>query len=325
MRLKTHKRKTYLHKKKRTSRHKKKRTYRHKKRKIKKTKKRRINRVIATPVVRQRGGMDGLMNVIHSIGSILSGGDDGAAAAAAAAAPYPAPYPAHVPAPAPAPDPSPAAAAAAAATAATASVDETDILVQMKSMVDSGLLSREDIGERDEGGLRDGNHCHLSQQPLLKVIYKYHVRGVTTLQELNPNYNYTWEGTAGLLHGGHYIIEADIYKIHTYFIEIKEGAFRILSLWCNAHGFLEFPSKSVWGNFDKHGNYNEFLEKLKKINFGVNLGRGGKAAPPPRGFECADAGDVINEIFGIANSFPCPNPGEDKKGTLQNPKFVITL
>ena len=85
-------------------------------------------------------------------------------------------------------------------------------------------------------------------------------------------------------------------------MEFKNKDFRIISLWQDIYGFLEFPSLSIWGNFDGHDAYNSFLNKLKIINGGDDVDLDTSGDSNFRRYSMTEdqakrSADTINEIF----------------------------
>ena len=143
----------------------------------------------------------------------------------------------------------------------TCNPDIVDILSQIRCMIDSGEYSK---CEYDHNSL----DCHRSGVIFSKVIHKYYkIKDVIDESKIK-----NWsELNELLISGDHYIIKCKLRIGHTYFIEFKNGKFRILSLWQGAYGFLDFPSRSKWGNFDGHGNFDIFLGLLKIINGNIDI------------------------------------------------------
>ena len=127
-----------------------------------------------------------------------------------------------------------------------------NILSQMRCMVDDGELPLSEIN-------RDTT-CHQSQRGLFIVLEKYYnPGGGNILSKLKKHY--TWSKTKELLESGeHYIIEASIFGVHSYFIEIKDKKFRIISLWELQYGFLDFPELSIWGKFRDYNDYDVYYD-----------------------------------------------------------------
>ena len=207
-----------------------------------------------------------------------------------------------------------------------------DILSEMKSMVDSGELDQIEISE--EWG------CRHSQTSIFKIIDKYHnPRGGRVLVSLEIPGDHTWSSTAELVKsGGHYIVEASIFPYHSFYIEIKDLKFRILSLWERHYGFLEFPNISKWGNFDGHEDYDVFLDKLRLINggSGVDLDTSGIEYNSGVEYNYNDkmtpdeeriSKETVDEIFKCGVDSLGGDYGEYNvnKGLLNQPRFVLHL
>jgi hypothetical protein len=202
-----------------------------------------------------------------------------------------------------------------------------DILSQLRCMFENGEIPLCDIS-------RDAT-CHQSQRGLFPVVDKYYNPrgGDSVIRNLILGESYTWSRTNELLQsGGHYILEASIFSLHSFFIEFKEGKFRILSLWEGIYGFLEFPPMSIWGNFYGHDDYNAFLDKLKLINGGddVDLDTSGDnnfSKYRMTEDEARISTDTINEIFASRVDWNTEmfDSNWNQKGLLQQPKYIIHL
>ena len=202
-----------------------------------------------------------------------------------------------------------------------------DILSQLRCMFEDGEIPLCDISK--------DTTCHQSQRGLFPVVDKYYNPrgGDSVIRNLILGESYTWSRTNELLQsGGHYILEASIFSLHSFFIEFKEGKFRILSLWEGIYGFLEFPPMSIWGNFYGHDDYNAFLDKLKLINGGddVDLDTSGDnnfSKYRMTEDEARISTDTINEIFASRVDWNTEIFDSDwnQKGLLQQPKYIIHL
>ena len=200
----------------------------------------------------------------------------------------------------------------------------------------------------DEGGL----DCHKSWHLLSPVIDKYY-----KMENVKSPKN--WSGLNKLLiSGNHFIIRCGVYDIHTYFIEFKEGKFRILSQWINNNTFLDFPFISpVWGKFDSDKSFDDFLELLKIINGNIDINKPLKRYGEKKDNRTKKAIDLmtpdnykqmidtINDIFNAQlnyklrgeDEYPFYNPHGSKQkeysgaswrywlGTMSIPKAIVEL
>lgn len=207
-----------------------------------------------------------------------------------------------------------------------------DILSQMRCMFENGEIRECEISS--------ATTCHQSQRGLYPVIDKYYnPRGgdmgpvTNVIRNLSLTESYTWSRTNELLQsGGHYILTCSVFGLHSFFMEFKNKNFRIISLWEGIYGFLEFPSLSIWGNFDGHDDYNSFLDKLKIINGGddVDLDDSG-----PHNFQeynmtedqAKRSADTINEIFASSVNwyYEIYDTVSNNKGMFDQPKNIINL
>lgn len=207
-----------------------------------------------------------------------------------------------------------------------------DILSQMRCMFEDG--------EIPECEITSSTTCHQSQRGLFPVIDKYYnPRGgdmepvTNVLRNLRLSESYTWSRTNELLQsGGHYILLCDVFQLHSFFIEFKNKKFRIISLWQGIYGFLEFPSLSIWGNFDGHDDYNSFLDKLKIINGGDDVDLDTSGESNFRRYSMTEdqakrSVDTIYEIFASRVNWSDEIYGSvfNNKGMFNQPKDVINL
>jgi len=203
----------------------------------------------------------------------------------------------------------------------TCNPDIVDILSQMKCMVDNDEINQNDINSNTT--------CHQSQRGLFLVTNKLYSSSGHTLSLIIPG-GTTWNTSSRFLEtDGHYIIEAGVFALHSFFIEIKDKKFRLLSLWEGIYGFLEFPTRSDWGMFDGHDDYEVFLDTLKVINGGIDLDTSGDHNYNKYAFTRTEANlsaQKINEIF--SSDVPVAEVFEsnfNQKGMFVKPKYVVKL
>ena len=186
-----------------------------------------------------------------------------------------------------------------------------DILSLMRCMLDNGEISAIHCS-------MDGE-CHISRTGLNIVLDKYYNKSETK--------EYKWSELNELLvSNNHYIVECSILGYHwVYFLEFKDGKFRILSLWASNHGFLDFPFNSDgtshrWAYFDGHENFDIFLNLLKTINGNIELDNSGRHNFEEYQWtsdELENSARIIRDIFNIQD-FTMSDYGD--KGTMEQPK-----
>jgi len=194
-----------------------------------------------------------------------------------------------------------------------------DILSQMKCMLDSGEIEQS-LCNTDGG-------CGTSPNPLFKVIDKFYNKQETK--------TYKWsELNELLLDGNHYILICRIPNIHTYFLEFKNGNFRILSLWGGVHGFLDFPfnkdnTPHPWAYFDGHEDFVFFLQLLETINGNMDLDSPEEKWPGHKwtSIELTNSLDTVKRIFNVTERISRENYIDDAeslptvtgKGDMKHP------
>ena len=166
----------------------------------------------------------------------------------------------------------------------------------MKCMLDPPEGGRREIEERWK--CTKYGDCYASSVGLYQVIDKYYNKGKST--------KYKWSELNDLLQGGdHYILLCRIPNIHTYFLEFKNSKFRILSLWGNVHGFLDFPfnengSRHPWAYFDGHEDFDTFLQLLRIINGDIDLDSSDETSFNEwTSIELRNSLDIVKRIFNV--------------------------
>ena len=112
-------------------------------------------------------------------------------------------------------------------------------------------------------------HCHMSMG-IFQDSWFNEIYNITELIFGPSDFNGWFEYGQFLNSGNHYLASLST-PIHSFVLELKNKQFRILSSWEGVNSFLEFPSMSIWGNFDGHPDWDEFTRLMTILNGGPLL------------------------------------------------------
>ena len=110
---------------------------------------------------------------------------------------------------------------------------------------------------------KDGD-CFRSGDSLLSIIRKHYT--VTRMKQPIKWSNITDYINTG---EGHLIFKVSS-PGHVWFLEVKYGNFRILSVWEGEHGFYDYYQKGEYGQFRGSSEFGYFKQKLTELN-GIEL------------------------------------------------------
>jgi len=199
---------------------------------------------------------------------------------------------------------------------ACAPVDRSQILIDSYKVCDSSITDdilsqlRCAFDSNEVGTYRTCDpkeiRCHMSmgvfQDSWLNEIYN-----ITELIFGPSDFNGWFEYGQYLNSGNHYLASLTT-PIHSFVLEFKNKQFRILSSWESENGFLDFPSMSIWGNFDGHPDWDEFTRLMTILNGGPLLNPdGSKITTLPSNDstwtwtedQFRESGEIYNTLFSV--------------------------
>jgi hypothetical protein len=175
-----------------------------------------------------------------------------------------------------------------------------DILSQLRCAFDSNEVGSYRTCDPKE------IRCHMSmgifQDPWLNEIYN-----ITKLI-FGPSDFTGWFEYGQYLNSGNHYLASLTTPIHSFVLEFKNKQFRILSSWESENSFLDFPSMSIWGNFDGHPDWDEFTRLMTILNGGPLLNPdGSKITTLPSNDstwtwtedQFRESGEIYNTLFSV--------------------------
>ena len=126
-------------------------------------------------------------------------------------------------------------------------------------LIDDNDFIMKDIQDSKDWKLSHQSECHHSGMGLFPIINQYyHVQSMEGIE---------WENISEIIsdHNNHFILYITC-QGHCWFLEIKNGSFRILSLWAGKHGFYEYFKSNKYGKFNGISELNEFFRILTILN-----------------------------------------------------------
>ena len=103
-----------------------------------------------------------------------------------------------------------------------------------------------------------------SADTLFRIISKHYT--VTSMKQPIKWGHITKYITKG---GGHLIFKVSS-PGHVWFLEVKNGKFRILSVWSGEHGFYDYYENGRYGKFQDSSKFEDFKRQLRDLN-GIEL------------------------------------------------------